>query len=230
MAVVEVNASHLQDKQAFELEERALLPGFIRQSNAEVFELRKKSVLLALFFVLLLSVGAVAQSHELAITAGGNFPSNNYYDPSKSFAVGAQYDGRIIHVPLASLYVDVPFVISTHTSFTDPVLGNIRDNYQSYYLTPGLKLKLAPEFPISPYVVGGVGFAHYRTTTSSAFSASNNKAIYEIGGGLDMKVAPFFSVRGEVRDFIGGVPNFATLTDAGHQHNIVPQLGLVFRF
>ena len=184
------------------------------------------------------SASAFAQAHELAITAGGNFPKNDQTNAGNSFAVGAQYDGRIAQVPFFSLYLDVPLVVATKSSFNEPVVcvsapcADLRNSYRSFFFTPGLKLRFgAPLVPVAPYVVAGVGFAHYNTTNSTIFgNNSSNKAAFEVGGGVDMKVAPFFSIRGEVRDFIGGTPDIAAITDTGHQHNIVPQVGLVFRF
>jgi len=184
---------------------------------------------------------ASAQAHEFAITAGGNFPSNDQFNPGNSFAVGAQYDGRIFHVPLMQLYVDVPLVVATKSSFNEPstifcpiTIPNcsLRDSYRSFFVTPGLKLKFgAPLVPFQPYVVAGVGLAHYNIPNGTIFgNDSSNKAAFEVGGGVDMKVAPFLSLRGEVRDFISGTPDIAAITQSGHTHNVVPQVGVVFRF
>ena len=188
-----------------------------------------------------LSLTAFAQAHEFAITAGGNFPKNDQYNPGNSFAVGAQYDGRIFHVPLMQLYLDVPVVVATKSTFTEPSTilcpittpnCSLSNSYRSFFVTPGLKLKFgAPLVPFQPYVVAGVGIAHYNIPNGTIFGDnSSNKAAFEVGGGMDVKVAPFLSLRGEVRDFINGTPNIAAISDTGRQHNIVPQVGLVFRF
>jgi opacity protein-like surface antigen len=188
-----------------------------------------------------MSMSAFAQAHELAITAGGNFPSNDQFNPGNSFAVGAQYDGRILHVPFAQLYVDVPLVVATKSSFTQfgsvlcPITTpncSFRNSYRSFFVTPGLKLKFgAPLVPFQPYVVAGVGVAHYNLQNDTSFgNNSSNEFAYEVGGGIDMKIAPYLSLRGEVRDFINGTPDIAAITQSGHTHNVVPQVGLVFRF
>jgi Outer membrane protein beta-barrel domain len=201
-----------------------------------MFRVAMVAVLLATF-----SIAAFAQAHEFAITAGGNFPTNDQFNPGNSFAVGAQYDGRIFHVPLMQLYVDVPFVVATKSSFSEPSTifcpittpnCSLRNSYRSFFVTPGLKLKFgAPLVPFQPYVVAGVGVAHYNIPNGTIFgNDSSNKAAFEVGGGVDMKIAPFVSLRGEVRDFINGTPDLALITQSGHQHNIVPQVGLVFRF
>lgn len=189
--------------------------------------------------VALLSMSAFAQAHELAITAGGNFPSNDQFNPGNSFAVGAQYDGRILHVPLVQLYVDVPLVVATKSTFTEfaPVLCPIttpncsfRNSYRSFFFTPGLKVALGVPL-IHPYLVAGAGLAHYNVTNGTTFgNDSSNKFAWEVGGGVDMKIFPYLSLRGEVRDFINGTPDIAAITQEGRTHNVVPQVGLVFRF
>ena len=186
--------------------------------------------------VAVMSIGAFAQAHEFAITAGGNFPSNDQLNPGNSFAVGAQYDGRIFHVPLVALYVDVPLVVATKSTFHSPIVciqipcNATSLGYRSFFFTPGLKVTFGVPF-IHPYLVGGVGFAHYNTTEDVAFGDnSSTKAAYSVGGGIDMKIFPYLSLRGEVRDFISGTPDLAAITASGNTHNVVPQVGLVFRF
>lgn len=180
-----------------------------------------------LLFVFATCLFANAQAHELAITVGGQFPSNNQFDSGTSFAVGASYAGRIFHLPLASLYFELPVVVGPKSVTRLPS----RSNYSSLFITPGLKLKFAPEFPISPYLAGGIGYARFHQDAATTVSAQTlNKDVYDIGGGLDFKIAPFVSWRGEVRDFYSGLPNFNSLPDTGRQHNIVAQTGLVLRF
>ncbi len=188
----------------------------------------KKVHLISLLLMLVVMTGfASAQAHELAITVGGQFPSNEQYNSGASFAVGATYAGRIVHVPLAALYFELPVVVGPKSVTRLPS----RSNYSSLFITPGLKLKLAPEFPVSPYLAGGIGYARFhQDSTATVVSQSLNKAVYDFGGGLDFKIAPFVSWRGEVRDFYSGLPNFGSLPDTGRQHNLVAQTGLVLRF
>jgi hypothetical protein len=175
----------------------------------------------------MMSVFASAQAHELAITAGGQFPSNQQFDSGASFAVGASYAGRMFHVPLASLYFELPVVVGPKSVTRLPS----RSNYSSLFITPGLKLKLAPEFPVSPYVAAGVGYARFHQDANTVVNAQSvNTEVYDFGGGLDFKIAPFISWRGEVRDFYSGFPSFNSLPDTGRQHNVVAQTGLVLCF
>jgi opacity protein-like surface antigen len=193
------------------------------------------------------SLAATAQMNELSVTGGGSFTSSSTFDPGMSGAWGAQYDRGLFYSSAAALYIDVPFVATTQSSFAQPIacslLSQCQNTGRAYFITPGVKLKLAPKFPISPYIVGGIGWAHYQTANIPILgSTSANHLAYDIGGGLDIKIFPHVSLRGEVRDFIstqpslansllslGGVGNLLGVSP-GKQNNIVPQVGLVFRW
>lgn len=185
----------------------------------------KTAILIA--FVSLFCLSTFAQQNELAVTVGGQFPRNNQFDIGASFAVGGSYAGRLAHVPLASLYFEVPVVVGTQSVLRLPT----RNSYSSLFITPGLKVKLAPEFPFSPYFAVGVGFARFHQKASSTVSdQSVNTNVFSYGAGFDQKVFPYLSWRGEVRDYFSGAPAFNSVLDSGRQHNIVAQTGLVLRF
>ena len=187
----------------------------------------KKSAFLAML-LLLACLPSLAQSNELAITGGGQFSSNDFFNTGASWAVGANYAHRIAGVPFLGLYFEIPVVVAPKS-----VIHITSSDYSSLFVTPGLKLKFAPSFLISPYVAGGVGVARFHTSaTSTTSDQTSTKAVFDIGGGLDFKIAPYFSARAEVRDFYSGLPSFDLISSglSGRQNNVVPQVGLVFRF
>ncbi len=188
----------------------------------------RKAVLIVVALCTFFSLGALAQKNELAVTAGAQFPNNSQFNSGNSWAVGASFAHRILHAPLASLYWEIPVVGAPENVMKTP----FRTTYSSLFITPGLKLKLAPEFPISPWLAAGVGVARFHNSANTAFSDQTaTKAVFDIGGGLDWKIAPFLSARAEVRDFYSGLPDIASASGlSGRQHNVVPQVGLVFRF
>jgi opacity protein-like surface antigen len=183
------------------------------------------------FFSLLLLLACLpsyAQSNELAVTGGGQFSNNSFFETGASWAVGANFAHRIAHVPFVGLYFELPVVAAPKS-----VINITDSSYSSLFVTPGLKVKFAPSFPISPYLAGGVGVARFHTGASAiASDQTSTKAVFDIGGGLDFKIAPFFSARAEVRDFYSGLPSFDLVSSglSGRQNNVVPQVGLVFRF
>src|SRR5437763_1619912 len=79
----------------------------------------------------------------------------------------------------------------------------LHDHYSTFYFTPGLKVKLLPQLPISPYGFVGVGLAHFHNTDTDQGSYEN---VIDYGAGLDWSIAPLLSIRGELRDFNSGVP------------------------
>jgi opacity protein-like surface antigen len=183
----------------------------------------------AIFRVLLVvsmlafAISALAQSNELAITAGGDFPRNNTFDSGTSLAVGASFAHRVVHLPLASIYWELPVVVAPKSVARVPS----STNYSSLFFTPSLKLKLAPEFPVSPYFVAGGGFARFKEDTTNN---SHTTGVFSYGAGLDMKFFPYLSWRFEARDYYTGSPSLSAIGDTGRQHNIVAQTGVVFRF
>jgi len=194
--------------------------------------------LFAVIFVVSISSATLAQNHELAVTFGGQIPVNASFDIDPGFAIQGSYAGRLLHVPLASIYFEFPVVVGLKNEGLLPSFSGLeRREYSSLFIAPGLKLKLAPEFPVSPYFTLGGGLARFKLdATANSPEQTRNTSVIQFGAGLDMKIAPFISLRGEVRDFYSGsllegpaaLPGGGSI--AGRQHNIVPSAGLVLRF
>ncbi len=169
-----------------------------------------------------------AQSNEVAVTVGGYAPISVQTDVHVAAIIEGSFAHRIFHAPLASVYFEVPVARSF-----DVGLSALEGNYTATFVTPGLKLKLAPEFPVSPFFVGGVGVAHFSangTLTGTSVNRSNTSAALDFGGGLDVKVFPYVSLRGEVRYFNTGGLGFAVPFISGRQSNIMGTAGIVLRF
>src|SRR3954452_7961346 len=99
-----------------------------------------------IIFLALLCGSANAQSNGLALTVGGYFPVNSPIGASNAFAVGGSFAHRILGLPLVSAYVEVPvFATFNSTSSISQSLGG-HPRYSTLFVTPGLKVKLAPEF------------------------------------------------------------------------------------
>jgi opacity protein-like surface antigen len=169
---------------------------------------------------------AQAQKNEFAVSASGLLTSASF-NTSSSAGFQINYARRLIPLPLISLYLELPFEAGFNGSRTSGPSLN-REDYNTLYFTPGLKVKFAPGFPVSPYLAGGLGWGSFRSTNTSATA---NKFAADLGGGVDFKVFPYISLRGEVRDYWTGAP---TLDFPGIYHgnvnNIVLSGGAVFRF
>lgn len=187
-----------------------------------------KTALLLVLVTLIFSAIASAQSNELAIQAGGYFPVNSQTGAGDALAVGGSFAHRIAGVPLLSAYVEIPVfaTFNSTSSAYQTIDGSPR--YSTLFVTPGLKLKFASEFPISPYLLAGGGVVHFSKSHVSTDDSSYS-GTFDVGGGLDWKIFPLFSARGEVRDFYSGSPNIVSGFDQ-RQHQLIATVGLVFRF
>lgn len=187
--------------------------------------------------LIIVSVAAWAQKAEVALTVGAYHPVNNSFSSGNAFAIEGNIAGRIASVPFLSLYLEVPVAGSLQDVPVSSSALTSSGSYSSLFVTPGLRLKLAPAMPISPYIAAGGGLAHFNRSASqtpSGTSSSINKGVFDIAAGLDVKLAPFLSLRGEVRDFYSGSPelslNQVTGTFNQRQHNILGTAGLVLHF
>lgn len=192
--------------------------------------MRKLAVVL---LALAVALPALAQKHELSLSVGAQVPVNATFNTSTGFGIEGSYAGRLAHVPLAALYVELPVAAGLKGSAGLPLVGST--NYSSLFVAPGLKLKLAPELPVSPWFAVGGGLAHFRIdATATTPQTTHNSAVADFAAGVDFKIFPYLSARGEVRDFWSGNPfkdfssGLAGVSD--RQHNIFPMVGLVVRF
>jgi hypothetical protein len=192
-----------------------------------------KTVVLVAILILLSALPALAQKVELAIGAGGYFPVN-LTGVGNAAAIEGSAAYRIASVPLLSAYVEVPVVATFDTDFSarlGPGFGpTFRGSYSALFVAPGLRLKFAPGFFLSPWIAVGGGLAHFSGNSGLSGSVTTNTGVFDYGGGLDWKIAPYLSARGEVRDFYSGGLGFNFANFNQRQHNIVATAGLVLRF
>jgi hypothetical protein len=205
--------------------------------------MKRFSILIAL---LCASTFAAAQKADAAFVVGGSFVSDTKetfsvsptpFDTIKTdhhlFLEGA-LGVRLLNAHVASLSLDVPVagIPSQKVTFASAP-GTVIQNLSTLFITPGLRLKLLPVSPISPWVTLGGGWARY---SQSGFNT--NKAAIEYGGGLDFKTGlPLLGFRAEVRDFVtgdflnGSIGSVIAQNSSGlHHHNILAGGGIVLRF
>jgi len=188
----------------------------------------------ATLVLLLVLFAAVAKAQtEISLTAGGYFPVNNPASPGNAFALEGSLAHSIASVPFVSLYLELPVAGSFESHVPSPSLSGavtFVSNYTSLFVTPGLRLKLAPSFPLSPYFAVGGGYGRFNHKLSDGSTSATNNGVFDVGGGLDMKVAPFLSLRGEVRDFYSSGLSLLPLSTNDRQHNLFATAGIVVHF
>lgn len=197
-----------------------------------------------LFVILCASTFAMAQKADAAFVVGGSFVS----DTTEIVALPPGFSGgttiktdhhiflegalgvRLLNAHAASLHVELPFAGIPSQSLTLNGIPGTLDHLGTVFITPGLRVKILPIAPISPWVSVGGGWAHYSLKDASL---TQNKAALQFGGGLDFKTGlPLLGFRAEVRDFVTGDPDFGIFsTNSGlHHHNILVGGGIVLRF
>ena len=195
---------------------------------------------LLLFLLPALAVcSANAQKNEAAFTGGGYFALSSTFSPNSATALQGSFAHRLFKVPLLGFYAELPVTGSFQSSVpfqNVPVLNLLANSYSALFITPGIRVKLAPSFPVSPYVAVGGGYARFNRHFTNGTTSANSTAALDFGGGLDIKIAPFIGLRGELRDFYTGDPGLlstlgpvATLLPQ-KQHNVVATAGIVVRF
>ncbi len=185
-------------------------------------------------FVLLLALSAFAQKNDIAVTGGGYFEATSPVNLGAAWALEGSYARRIAGVPMLSLSAELPIATSLGGSSIPTLSGfNIATSYDALFITPGLRVRLAPSFFLSPYVAAGLGYARFNKTLLGGGTTSNGTMAFDIGGGLDMKILPHISLRGEIRDFNSGgldLPSLVTTFATGRQNNIFVTAGIAVRF
>lgn len=147
----------------------------------------------------------------------------------------ATYARLLKQTDRVGIYFEVPFVASP---LQDVASSNpaVPLNYASLFITPGVRFKFRPEQRVSPFVAVGGGYARFDESEDLVSGVPNpgprgtNTGVLQFGGGFDVKVFSRISLRGEVRDFYSGRPQYNVITDGDRQHNVVFSGGFVLHF
>jgi len=202
------------------------------------------------FPVLLLMIFAFApavfaQENEIALLIGRMKPSDRSLSLNPAPAINATFDGaltyqfnyanRVVNGEVASLHFELAVTGVPRTGVrSDNFL--LPRTYSTLIFTPGLKLKAFPGGGFSPYVVAGAGVGRFSLSDTNIGGGpvpgdgSNTSFVFTYGGGVDLNILGPLSVRGEVRDYMTGTPNFGAPFLNDRQHNLFIGAGIVLRF
>jgi hypothetical protein len=184
-------------------------------------------------------MSAQAQRHELGLTLGRvvstkQTAGSTSLDLRSGTALQANYGFRLVGNDAAALLIGVHFLASPLRE-VNSLNTLVTKDFASLYLTPHITVKLAPNSRISPWGTVGGGYALYEHSTARLDGEPNpaprllHRGAFVFGGGLDVRVVSWLSLRGEVRDFYTGAPQF-NIPLSGGQHNVVAGGGFVLRF
>lgn len=184
-----------------------------------------------LFFV---ALGLFAQGSELGLTMGRVLPrQRGELDLRGGTALQVNYAKRVWSGQRVALLAEGHLLASPLREVATANPRAVRD-FASLYLMPGLRLQFGPERRWRPYVAGGAGYVQYHSSellqSGAASPVRDRQHTWggNFGAGVDVRLLPWLSMRGEVRDFVTATPRFNTpLT--GVQHNVQVSGGIVLR-
>lgn len=186
-------------------------------------------LLLLVAFTACFNSAADAQANDVALTVGGYFEVSNPLNLAAAPAVEGAFAHRIAHIPLFAVSAELP-VAGSFSSSIPTVSGlTLAKSYTSLFITPGVRVRLAPSFFISPYVSAGLGYGHFNRKLYGGGTSSDSTLAFDIGGGLDLKILPHVTLRGEIRDFNSGGIGIESV-GFGRQNNLFATVGLAVRF
>jgi hypothetical protein len=159
-----------------------------------------------------------------------------HYGKGLSFEV--TYARRFWVTPIYSISAEVPFMFNPDIDVNGGAYGFavVPSGLRAFFLTPGGRVNLFPTTAVSPWVAFGVGFAHISQSDMLIYGGKNpgsstTSFAAEGGLGLDVKVWRRMSIRGQVRDYWSGTPDYPlAVTGKTRQHNFFVGGGAFWRF
>jgi len=203
--------------------------------------------LLSVVMVLVATGMAQDEKNELGGILGRTFISNQGIKdatvPSviafgKGLTFDVDYARRFLVTPLYAVSGEVVFAYNHDEDINGGSFGNaiVPPNMKELFITPAARVNLFPATAVSPWVSLGAGFGHFSQSSSLIYGGSNpgkstTSGVLELGLGLDVKLSKRVYIRGQVRDFWSGEPDFP-LADTGknRQHNFFVGGGAYWRF
>lgn len=181
------------------------------------------------------SLALLAQQHEFGFTLG-RLASQEL--PQLKWGGGAalqlQYGRRLAGGAGVALFGDVTMLASPLREVSSNNPRATRD-VASLYVTPGLRVKVAPQSKVVPFVAFGGGWAWYEQSTERLDGRPNeaprnaHRLALMWGGGVDVRVRRWLAARVEARDFYTGSPAF-NIPVSGRRHNVAVTGGVVLRW
>jgi hypothetical protein len=165
-----------------------------------------------------------------------------YLSPTIAFGKGLTYGGeyarRLFVTPVFAISGEAVIAYNGDEKVNGGSYGNdvVPSKIKELFVTPAARLNLFPTTAVSPWVSFGAGFGHITQGNTLVYGDPNpgkttTSAVIEGGIGLDVKVWRTLSLRGEVRDFWAGEPNFPLAqTGKSRFHNYFVGAGLFWRF
>ena len=193
------------------------------------------------------SVAAQDEKNQIGGIIGRTFISDQGIklaipDNQIAFGKGLTFEGEYSHMFLVTpIYSIAGEALVAYNHDIDVNGGTypssvVPPDLKSLFVTPAARVNLFPTTAVSPWVSLGAGFGHFSESNTLLYGGTNpgkstTGFVLEGGIGLDVKVWKRLSIRGEVRDFWSGEPDFPLApTGKTRQHNFFVGGGAFWRF
>jgi hypothetical protein len=149
-------------------------------------------------------------------------------------AYEASFAKRILASDRIDVAIEIPFLATNSLSIKTPGAALPRE-YAALFLTPGIRLMVAPRRLVSVFGAVGGGFASYDESALRADGGpnparqTNSTGAVSFGGGVDVRSGSWLGLRGEVRDVVTGARRFSIATPGGRVQHVIVTLGFVIR-
>ena len=204
-----------------------------------------KGVAARILCIAILVAGAVAQRNEVSGTLGRIFVSSqqvqgaNFFDPNIHFGngltIGGNYSRLLRSYGIFGISGEVSGVYSPDMDL-NLSQNLIPEGYQSYFITPAVRMNIFSGESVSPWLSVGGGYGMFRMSNQLVFGGPNpgktstNTGIFQFGAGLDVWPWQKWGLRLEARDYYSGVPDLNVTSVRSRQHNIYVGGGFIRRF
>lgn len=168
--------------------------------------------------------------------SGANAPQlNPFVRSGKGLTFEVNYSRYFIFHPVYAVSGEVPAAFNLDEDLNSG--GNVVPvDYKQIFVTPAVRVNLFPATAVSPWVSLGGGFGHFSENNKLYYGGPNpgkskTTGVLEGGIGLDVTFWRRFAIRGQVRDFWSGEPDFPLAnTGKTRQHNFFVGGGVVWHF
>jgi hypothetical protein len=203
------------------------------------------TILAATFSILVSSSAAQDEKNQLTAILGRMFISDQgiqgatFFNPfvrsGKGLTFEVNYARRLYGTQVCAISAEVPAVFNLDEDLNSGA-DVIPADYKQIFVTPSVRFNLFPRTAFSPWISFGAGFGHFSESSTLIYGGSNpgkssTSGVVQGGLGLDVRLWRHFSIRGQVRDFWSGTPDFPLAsTGKSRQHNYFLGGGLVWHF
>jgi hypothetical protein len=177
------------------------------------------------------------QNRDIYLLSGPSFTQNQTIGGSNVMIFGSTgyslvsgFGYQVVRKSAVSLWVDINFSTAIPAAQTATIPGSISLGESMTML--GVRLMVPVHARISFFVAAGGGYGDFNTPDLTSDnppdlkSSNSYHGVFDVGGGVDIRLSHFFSIRLDARDYISG----RELGGLNGRNHFLPAFGPVFHF